>query len=133
VLHWRDADLRKTLIEAANAYAGKLLSEHRRFAAAAGMAALDASLVKLEGSLAAAQAAGNQCLLNIGWGGGLLGKAIWPVLAPQAEESHRRILAAQSVWARAIRTGMPFPKTRRVVFMQGQPAALAGWIHLSIT
>ena len=133
VLRWRDLDLRKMMIEAANAYAGGILAEHRRFAASAGLTALDASLAALESLLAAAQAAGNSCLLNIGWGGGLLGKVAWPVSAPGAEVSHRRILAAQAVWARAIRTGMPFPKTRRIVFMQGQPAVLAGWVNLVLS
>ena len=112
---------------------GGILAEHRRFAASAGLTALDASLAALESLLAAAQAAGNSCLLNIGWGGGLLGKVAWPVSAPGAEVSHRRILAAQAVWARAIRTGMPFPKTRRIVFMQGQPAVLAGWVNLVLS
>ncbi len=133
VLRWRDIDLRKMMIDAANSYAAAILAEHRRFAAASGLAGVDASLAGLESVLAEAQAAGNRCLLNIGWGGGLLGKAAWPVSAPGAEESHRRILAAQSVWARAIRTGMPFPKTRRVVFMQGQPAVLAGWVNLVLS
>lgn len=133
ILRWRDVDLRRTLIEAANAYAERLLAEHRRFAAWAGLAALDASLAGLEARLAAARASGRECLLNIGWGGGLLSKAAWPVSSPEAEETHRRMLAAQPVWARAIRTGMPFPKTRRVVFLQGQPAALPGWVSLSVS
>ena len=133
VLRWRDIDLRKMMIDAANAYAGAILAEHRRFAAAAGLAGLDASLAGLESVLAQTQAAGNRCLLNIGWGGGLLSKAAWPVSAPEAQEGHRRILAAQAVWSRAIRTGMPFPKTRRVVFMQGQPAVLAGWVNLVLS
>jgi CRISPR-associated protein Csm5 len=133
VLRWRDVDLRKTMIEAANTYAARLLFEHRRFAAAAGLAGLDAALAALETSLAQAQAAGDRCLLNIGWGGGLLGKVAWPVSAPGAEETHRRLLAAQSVWSRAIRTGMPFPKTRRVVFLQGQPSSLPGWVSLTIS
>ncbi len=132
-LRWRDVDLRKTMIEAANVYAARLIAEHRRFASAAGLAGLDAALVALESALAQTQAAGNRCLLNIGWGGGLLGKAAWPVSAPGAEETHRRMLASQAVWARAIRTGMPFPKTRRVIFLQGQPAALPGWVSLAIS
>jgi CRISPR-associated protein Csm5 len=124
---------RKTLIEAANDYAAFLLAEHRRFAGSAGLAVLAASLASLEAKLAAARSAGNQCLLNIGWGGGLLGKAAWPASHPGVEESYRRVLAAQPAWARAIRTGMPFPKTRRVVFLQGQPAVLPGWVSLTIS
>jgi CRISPR-associated protein Csm5 len=133
VLRWRDVDLRKTMIEAANNYAAYLLAAHRRFAAAAGLASLDASLAGLEARLAEARSAGDRCLMSLGWGGGLLSKAAWPVSAPEAEEGHRRMLATQSVWARAIRTGMPFPKTRRVIFLQGQPAALPGWVTLLVS
>lgn len=132
-LRWRDVDLRKSMIEAANAYAAYCLAEHRRFAAATGLGGLDATLARLEARLAEAKSAPGQCLLNIGWGGGLLSKGAWPVTAPEAQESYRRILAAQNAWARAIRTGLPFPKTRRVVFMQGQPAALPGWVSLSVS
>jgi hypothetical protein len=35
-------------------------------------------------------------------------------------------------YARAIQTGQPFPKTRRVVHLNQQPAALPGWILLEI-
>ena len=133
MLRWRDVDLRKTMIDAANAYAAMTLAEHRRFAAFAGLAALDASLAKLQARLEEARTAGaNQCLLSLGWGGGLLSKAAWPVLAPEAEENYRRLLITQPAWARAIRTGMPFPKTRRVIFSEGQPAALPGWVSLHI-
>ncbi len=133
LLRWRDVDLRKSMIDAANAYAARVLAEHRRFAAAGGLRALDASLTQLEAVLGEARAAGDSCLLSLGWGGGLLSKAAWPVSAPEAEESHRRLLAAQPAWARAIKTGLPFPKTRRVIFLQGQPAALPGWVTLRVS
>ena len=133
VLRWRDVDLRKAMVDAANAYAAMALAEHRKFAAFAGLGALDASLARLEAQLAEARAPGsNRCLLNLGWGGGLLGKAAWPVLAPEAKDNHRRLLEVQPDWARALRTGMPFPKTRRVIFAEGQPAALPGWVSLQI-
>lgn len=131
-LRWRDVDLRKALIEAANIYAGYLLGEHQRFAAAAGLGQLSATVAYLQGKLEAARTAGNQCLVSLGWGGGLLSKAAWPAAAPDAVPPYRAMLEAQPAWSRAIRTGLPFPKTRRIIFMQGQPAALPGWVRLEI-
>jgi CRISPR-associated protein Csm5 len=34
------------------------------------------------------------------------------------------------IYARAIESNMPFPKTRRVVFLNNQPASLPGWTLL---
>ena len=31
-----------------------------------------------------------------------------------------------------IQSGLPFPKTRRIVFLAGQPATLAGFVHFEI-
>lgn len=134
-LRWRDQDFRQLLLEAANGYAAKALAVHRSFAVAAGMPLLGQAVEALEAELAAARGAGSRCLLNIGWGGGLLSKSLWPLLdaTAEAEQSHRRILAAQNVWARALRTGLPFPKTRRIVFAGGQPATLPGWVRLEIS
>ena len=33
---------------------------------------------------------------------------------------------------RAIKSGLPFPKTRRVVFLKNKPAALPGWVELRV-
>ena len=36
------------------------------------------------------------------------------------------------LYQRAIQTGMPFPKTRRVIFEDNQPASLPGWVMLEV-
>jgi hypothetical protein len=36
------------------------------------------------------------------------------------------------IYQRAIQTGMPFPKTRRVVFEGNQPSSLPGWVMLEV-
>jgi CRISPR-associated protein Csm5 len=48
------------------------------------------------------------------------------------DEAFRRILSRHPEFSRAMRTGMPFPKTRRVVFLENQPATLPGWVWLGV-
>jgi CRISPR-associated protein Csm5 len=35
-------------------------------------------------------------------------------------------------YERAIRSGLPFPKTRRVIFLKNKPATLPGLVELSV-
>jgi hypothetical protein len=49
------------------------------------------------------------------------------------DESYRKILRQVPFYQRAIQTGLPFPKTRRVVFEGNQPAALPGYVLLEVT
>ena len=70
------------------------------------------------------------CLLSIGWGGGLLGKSAY--LNTQ-EDAYRQILKQVPLYQRAIQTGLPFPKTRRVIFEANQPASLPGWVLLELS
>jgi CRISPR-associated protein Csm5 len=71
----------------------------------------------------------NACVLPVGWGGGLLSKSAW---LDTANESYRSIASAIPFYARALATGLPFPKTRRIVFAGNQPSALAGWVQLEV-
>jgi hypothetical protein len=36
------------------------------------------------------------------------------------------------LYARAIQSGLPFPTTRRIVFLGNQPASLPGFVHLEV-
>ena len=65
----------------------------------------------------------------MGWGGGLLGKTAYP---DTQDETYRALLRELPFYGKAIRTGMPFPKTRRIVFLGNQPAALPGWVLLEV-
>ncbi len=88
---------------------------------------------KLEANLQAliekTKSSNDACVLSIGWGGGLLGKSAF---VNTADESYRQILKQVSVFERAIQSGLPFPKTRRIVFEAGQPASLPGWVVLEV-
>jgi CRISPR-associated protein Csm5 len=66
------------------------------------------------------------CLLCLGWGGGLLSKAA----ARTDGAEYRAVLRNYSFYQRALQTGMPFPKTRRIVFQEGHPSCLPGWVKL---
>ena len=63
----------------------------------------------------------NRCLLCIGWGGGLLGKV---ATGESESENARKIFGKLPYYARAVATGMPFPKTRRIVFAANKPAVI---------
>ena len=93
------------------------------------MTKLAAKLDQLAARLAEVRASDHACLLSIGWGGGLLGKSAY---LKTEDDSYRKILRQMPLYQRAIQTGMPFPKTRRVVFEGNQPASLPGWVMLEV-
>jgi CRISPR-associated protein Csm5 len=126
-LRWKEAPSTAALVEASNRLAGVILAAHRRYAAITGLTALDTSLQQLQETAARAKDGGNSCLLCIGWGGGFLSKTASP---DTEQDAYRKLLREMPFYNRAIQTGMPFPKTRRVVFLGGQPAALPGWVQL---
>ena len=68
-------------------------------------------------------------MLAIGWGGGLLGKSAW---LNTGDDAYRKILRQMPLYHRAIQTGLPFPKTRRIVFEGNQPASLPGWVLVEV-
>ncbi|MBS1827362.1 MAG: type III-A CRISPR-associated RAMP protein Csm5 [Acidobacteria bacterium] len=129
-LRWKEPVQSGTLAKAANDYAANLLAIHRRYAATAGLTALDANLQHLENWLTRVRDRQNACLLPIGWGTGFLAKTAQP---DTDQDAHRKLLRLMPFYSRAIQTGLPFPKTRRVVFLNDQPAALPGWILLEIS
>jgi CRISPR-associated protein Csm5 len=127
-LRWKEMVDSRTLLEAANAFSSVLLGIHRRYAATAGLKALEDNLLMLERKLEQAKTSGNSCLLTIGWGSGFLAKTGNP---DTSLESYRKLLR-QMPWSNPIKGDTPFPKTRRVVFLDGQPAALPGWVLLEM-
>jgi len=124
-LRWKEKPSVSALFEAANQYAGLALASHESYAATAGLADLGRTVAALRSRLAEVKENGKGCLLALGWGTGIYGKTAWPKLD---DETYRRILSRHAVYARAIRTGLPFPKTRRVVFMGDKPVSLPGWV-----
>ena len=68
---------------------------------------------------------------SIGWGGGLLSKTPW-IDKDQDGEQYRQILRNVPLYRKAIDSGLPFPKTRRIVFQENKPASLPGWALLEV-
>ena len=129
MLRWREPVNGARLFAAANDYAERLLAIQKQYAAWTGMSALTHTLEVLEQWLAHMRETGNGCVLSLGWGGGLLGKTAW---LETGDAAYKDVLRQIPLYARAVESGMPFPKTRRIVFLQNQPAALPGWVVLEV-
>ena len=63
------------------------------------------------------------------WGSGLLGKSAW---VDTTNGDYRQILKSVGSYNNALASGLPFPKTRRVVFLENRPATLPGWVRLDV-
>jgi CRISPR-associated protein Csm5 len=127
-LRWPESFNRAKIFEAVNVYASGLLTLQRQYAAWAGLALLDKNLEELERRLEAARAKGS-CLFSMGWGGGLTAKAAW---LDTTNADYRKILEQFTIYNRALASDLPFPKTRKIVFLNNRPAALPGWVELEI-
>jgi CRISPR-associated protein Csm5 len=127
-LRWPEGFNRAKIFEAANVYAAGCLALQRQYASQAGMGLLDRNLDELEQRLAKARENGT-CLLSMGWGGGLLAKSAW---LDTSNADYRTILQQFAIYNRALATNLPFPKTRRIVFLDNRPATLPGWVELAI-
>lgn len=127
-VRWPESFDRARIFEAVNVYAAGLLSLQRHYASWAGMGLLDQSLIALEARLEEARANG-RCLLCLGWGGGLTTKSAW---LDTTNPDYRQILSQYADYNRPLATSLPFPKTRKIVFLGNRPATLPGWAELSI-
>jgi len=127
-VRWPEGLNRKRVFEAVNVYAAGLLALQRQYASWAGLGLLDKSLDELEQRLAAAREK-DSCLLAIGWGGGLPAKSAW---LDTTNADYRQILQQYAIYNRALASNLPFPKTRRIVFLNNRPATLPGWAELAV-
>ncbi len=118
-----------TLFGLLNAYTEAGLALQKQYAEWTGLAVLRATVEQLQSRLNEVREANRGCLFPLGWGAGFLSKAA--VLDTQ-NETYRQILRQVGFYARAIQSGLPFPKTRRVVFLGNQPAALPGYVHFEL-
>lgn len=126
-LGWRSVPDPAMLTAAANEAAQAQLALHARYAEMAGLAPVRESIRTLENTLSQAATSRLTCLLCLGWGSGFASKA---GSLDFESESYRKILRAVPAYHRAISTGLPFPKTRRILFNSGQPATLPGWVKV---
>lgn len=129
-LGWRSAPDLKLLTTAANEYAKSQITLHQKFAELANLPVLHAAVERLQAAFTALPENGLTCLACIGWGGGFLSKSAF--LETQ-EEPFRKILKSVGALNRALRDGALFPKTRRLIFVAGQPATLPGWVRIEFS
>jgi CRISPR-associated protein Csm5 len=126
---WKEtsAQDRQKLFQASNSFAASQIQRHKAYAGATGLERLAVTLGDLEKRV---QEAGNSaCVLALGWGAGMLSKIS---VGDTADPSYRSILRHFSLYQKAVQTGLPFPKTRRLVFEAGRPAYLPGWVLLEV-
>jgi CRISPR-associated protein Csm5 len=127
-LRWNAPVTRERLFEAANQYAAKQLELHAQYAGWTGLDVLGAAIAGLQQKLEAVRQEGG-CLMAIGWGAGFLSKSS---AIGAGDEDYRKVLGSLPYYERAIKSGLPFPKTRRVVFLKNKPATLPGWVELRV-
>jgi CRISPR-associated protein Csm5 len=128
-LGWRGAPDVDAIISAANAYAASQLDLHAHYAQATGLVGLQQTIDQLRYTLQEVQATSRSCLLCLGWGGGFLSKVSFH---DTETDAYRKILRAIPSIGRAIRDKVPFPKTRRVIFVDGKPTSIPGWVVLQL-
>jgi CRISPR-associated protein Csm5 len=129
MLRWSEPVTRAALFNAANVYAAKQLEAHAQYARWTGLEALGQSVAELQQRLEAVGGDGG-CLVAMGWGSSYLSKSS-AIGADDAD--YRKLLGSLPYYARAIQSGLPFPKTRRIVFVKNKPATLAGWAELKVS
>jgi CRISPR-associated protein Csm5 len=112
-----------------NSYTEQLLALQQQYAEWSGLPVLKSNLDQLTARLGEIRESGKGCLLPLGWGAGFLSKTSF---LDTKNEPYRQILGQVGFYAKAIQSGLPFPKTRKIVFLDNQPATLAGFVHLEI-
>ena len=130
VLRWNGVPSETSVLAAANAFAAFQLGEHRKFAERARLPELLTNVNKLQARLTRVSADGRSCVLSLGWGTGYLSKA---AVGDTESEEVRKVLREVVALRGVVSTGLPFPKTRKVLFEANQPAQLPGWVELSLS
>jgi CRISPR-associated protein Csm5 len=128
-LGWRSVPEPKLMLDAANEHAATQLELHARYAETAGLEGLRHTVHCLNEELLSSRELPGTCLLCLGWGSGFLSKVGF---LQTEHESYRKILRALAGFGKAIREGVPFPKTRRIVFAGAEPSTLPGWVKLQL-
>jgi len=105
------------------------LHVQRQYSEWSGLPLLKSTIEQLEARLTAIREAKRGCILPLGWGAGFLSKIAF---LDTQDETYRQILRQVGLYSRAIQSGLPFPKTRRIVFLGNQPASIPGFVHLEV-
>lgn len=117
------------IVAAANEWSAQAIALNRLYAERTRIPALVKECDRLAAELEQAKASPRSCLLCVGWGSGLLGKI---ATLDSDSEAARKIYRQLPYYARAVQTGLPFPKTRKIIFSNNQPAWWPGWVRLEL-
>jgi Uncharacterized protein predicted to be involved in DNA repair (RAMP superfamily) len=128
-MRWKEVPDTSRVLSAANEFADRLLTSQKQYAETAGLTTVVDSVNSLREKLSQIRSENRGALLSIGWGTGFLSKV---ALVDTSNENYRKILRQIPLYTKAIQSGMPFPKTRRIVFLENKPAAFPGWILLEV-
>jgi hypothetical protein len=123
----KDTDVVQNICKSANQHASQMIAAHRVYAEQAALPKVVDTLNMLQDRVASAGP--RSCVIDLGWGAGFLSKAAF---LDTDNEEYRRILKQLPYYAKSVRNGVPFPKTRHVVFQGNQPASLPGWALFEI-
>ena len=126
-LGWRSVPSPNVILEAANQHAAALLDLQAHYAELSHLSALQHSVQQLQNELASARNQPLTCVLSMGAGAGFLSKSAF---LDTGQEAYRNILRSLPAIGKALREGVPFPKTRRIVFVGGQPSTIPGWVRV---
>lgn len=130
MLRRRDRLDRASLFRLVNAYSADVIRQHQRYAEWTGLAQLASSMTELASTIDRIAESGSSCVLPLGWGAGFFSKTAF---SNTQDPALREILRQLPFYARAIQSGLPFPKTRRIVFLNNQPATIPGFVQLEVT
>jgi CRISPR-associated protein Csm5 len=125
---WKSPAGPKEIARAVNHASTLLLQNHAKFAETANLPQIGALCAALLKRVEEAQAAG-RFLTCAGWGTGILAKTIW---AAASEAQMREGLRQVPGYEQALRTGLPFPKTRRLIVRNHRASSLPGWMEVEL-
>jgi CRISPR-associated protein Csm5 len=128
-LGWRSVPDIGLLVKSANQYAAAQLELHAHYARTTGLVSLQQNVQKLRDQLATVQNSQSTCLLCLGWGNGFLAKAAY---LGTDQQPYRKLLRSVPALNRSIKDDVIFPKTRRIVFGNGNNLSLPGWVTLQL-
>jgi CRISPR-associated protein Csm5 len=128
-LRWKEPLTSSRVLESANRAAAQILTAQKAYAEKAGLARVAATVGQLQNRLKELETSGTSCLMALGWGTGLLGKTGF---TDGRVQFVRDALRQAHAFETELRTSLPLPKTRRVVFLKGLPSSLPGWVQLDL-
>ena len=126
-LRRRDRLDREALFRYVNTYSADLVRLHRDYAESTGMGQVRAAMEELAGRLN--QNPAGTCILPLGWGASFFSKTAF---SNTQDPALREVLRQLPFYSRAIQSGLPFPKTRKIVFLNNQPATIPGFVQLEV-